>query len=321
MDNKIAVLLINLGSPEEPNKKALKKYLREFLSDKRVIDLNRFLWLPILHLIILNTRPQKSALLYQKIWDYENNQSPLIQITQKQVKALQLRNPNLHFDYAMRYGKPSIKSKIQELKNQGFSKILFIPMYPQYSEATTASVLDEVMDFFKNDRNIPQWFFVRDWHDNPLYINALADSYKKNQEKFKGAEKLLLSFHGIPKRFVALGDEYEKQVLKTAQLFREKLALTEDFCEVVFQSHFGYEEWLKPYCDERILQLAQEGVKNIAILCAGFSADCLETLEEIAIRNKKVFLDNGGENYFYIPALNDSEGQILLFENLIKQFL
>ncbi|SUO94741.1 ferrochelatase [Suttonella ornithocola] len=320
--SKSAVLLINLGSPDEPTTPALKRYLKEFLSDFRVIDLPRWKWWPILNGIILQTRPKKSAMLYQKIWTDEG--SPLLVITEKQVKAIQeyfVSNKREHIiiDYAMRYGNPSIASKLADLKLKGVNQLLIIPMYPQYSDATTASVIDEVAHSFRSMRYMPEWRFIHHWHDHDLYISALADSYQEYCEKNGHPEKLLLSFHGVPKRYLEEGDPYFCFCHKTARLFREKLNLSNDFVELVFQSRFGSEPWLQPYTDIRLEELAKKGTQSVAVMCPGFSADCLETLEEIAETNRELFLNSGGKNYDYIPALNASPKHIELLVQLIDE--
>lgn len=317
---KSAVLLINLGSPEAPTASALRVYLAEFLSDFRVVDLPRWQWLPILHAIVLRFRPKQSAKLYKSIWTEEG--SPLIVNTERQVAALQARfllsgHEHIIVDYAMRYGNPSIEEKISNLKAQGVNQILVLPMYPQYCDATTASVIDGVAVALRKMRYMPEWRFVHHWHEHPLYIRALAQSVSDYIAEKGMPEKLLISFHGVPKRTISEGDPYLYFCQRTTQLLLEQLGLNEDIPQLVFQSQFGWEEWLRPYAVEEIEALAKAGVKKIAVLCPGFSADCLETLEEMAKTNKKVFLENGGEVYDYIPALNDSPWHIDLLMQLI----
>ncbi|MBP3194519.1 MAG: ferrochelatase [Cardiobacteriaceae bacterium] len=329
------VLLVNLGTPERLTVKAVRNYLSEFLSDRRIIDLPRGLWYLILHGIILRIRPKKSLRLYQKIWREDG--SPLIYFSKKQVIALReyfdgkaentdidgknLAVKNIHIDYCCRYGAPNVREKILGFVRNGGKRILIIPMYPQYSSTTTASVLDAVCRTMFDLRSVPEWRFIRDWHCHPLYISALADSYRKYEKEHGKPEKLLLSFHGIPKRYCEEGDDYREQVLATAKLLRQKLNFSEDELAVIFQSRFGWEEWLKPYAEEELVRLVNSGVRKIAVMCPGFSADCLETLEETAIRNREVFLSAGGSEYHYIPALNDDKAHIGLLADLISSEL
>ncbi len=319
---RTAVLLINLGSPDAPTKAALKTYLREFLSDPRVVDLPRWQWLPVLYGIILQTRPKKSAKVYRKIWQEDG--SPLIKITQQQITALEAKLAEHSFghivvDYAMRYGNPSIANKLAALKAQGVEQLMVIPMYPQYADPTTASVFDGVAQALAKQRFIPELRFVRNWHDHPLYIAAIAASIERHFARYGRPQKLLFSYHGEPKRYLKEGDPYFCHCHKTTRLVADKLGLAADDYQMVFQSLFGMEEWLKPYVDETIKQLAKDGVKHIAVICPGFSTDCLETLEEIEITNRKLFAKYGGECYHYIPALNASEEHIKLLLALILQ--
>lgn len=317
-----AVLLVNLGSPEAPTSVALKRYLAEFLSDRRVIDLSRWLWWPILHGFVLRTRPQKSALLYQKIWWPEG--APLLVISEQQVAGIRacLAEQGLGdviVDYAMRYGSPSISDKLWALKAQGVDQILVLPMYPQYCDATTASVLDAVGQAFSKMRYVPEWRFVHHWHDDADYIAALAETYHQYARVNGEPQRLLLSFHGTPKRYLEEGDPYFCHCHKTTRLLREKLRLPEDKVLMVFQSRFGREQWLRPYADETLLALPKQGIKRVAVMCPGFTADCLETLEEMAQANRDLFLAAGGEQYHYIPALNAEAAHIKLLTNLIER--
>ncbi|MBR1374968.1 MAG: ferrochelatase [Cardiobacteriaceae bacterium] len=327
------VLLVNLGTPERLTVKAVRNYLSEFLSDRRIIDLPRSLWFLILHGIILRLRPKKTLRLYQKIWREDG--SPLIYFAKKQVLALRKRfdgkaqqadgkncaRNNIHIDYCCRYGAPNVQEKITGFVRAGGKRILIIPMYPQYSSTTTASVLDAVYRTMLSLRCVPEWRFIRDWHRHHLYISALADSYRKYEKEQGKPEKLLLSFHGIPKRYCEEGDDYREQVLATAELLRQELNFSEDEIAVIFQSRFGWEEWLKPYAEDELVQLANAGVRKIALMCPGFCADCLETLEETAMRNREVFLSAGGSEYHYIPALNDERAHIDLLADLINSEL
>ena len=322
---RIGILLVNLGSPAAPTTSAVRKYLAEFLWDSRVVDLPRPLWWLILHGIILRFRPSRSAKAYQKIWTDQG--SPLIAISTKQAQAVekqlqkQIRGSIL-VDVAMRYGKPGIASGLRGLRRAGAHRFLILPMYPQYSATTTASVFDAVTDELKNWRWLPDMRFINSYHDHKGYIEALANSVQRSwDERGKHPDMLLFSFHGIPKRYFDNGDPYFCHCQKTARLVAEKLQLDEQGqkWQVVFQSHFGKEEWLQPYCDETLGKLAHEGVSSVDIICPGFSADCLETLEEIAMENRQLFLENGGKEYHYIPALNDQSEHIKMLCDLIQQ--
>lgn len=318
--SKSAILLINLGSPDAPTAAALRPYLREFLSDRRVIDLPRWQWIPILYGIVLNVRPKKSAALYEKVWSDDG--APLIVITEKQVEALRKKlaergQGDILVDYAMRYGSPSVAEKINTLKARGVTQFLFVPMYPQYADATTASVMDAVHLALAEARAMPEYRFVHHWYDDPDYIEALAQSYREYVATHGEPQELLLSFHGIPKRYGEEGDPYPEHCHRTAALLAERINLPNERVRTVFQSRFGSEEWLKPYADETIEQLPAQGIKRVAVMCPGFTADCLETLEEMAETNREVFMENGGEVYDYIPALNASPAHIDLLLKLI----
>ncbi|MCD6046589.1 MAG: hemH [Gammaproteobacteria bacterium] len=308
------VLLINLGTPDAPTTKSVRKYLAEFLSDPRVVELPKLIWLPILHGIILNTRPKKSAKLYQKIWTAEG--SPLMVNTKKIAEKLNQTSSRHRLDFAMRYGSSSIASVLK--KHQGVEEIVVLPLYPQYASSATGSSLEAVMQEIKSWRHIPNIKLISNYHDHPLYIEALAKSILTHWQQHGQAQKLVLSYHGIPQRSVDLGDPYFEQCQKTTQLLTEKLGLAENQYQMVFQSRFGAAKWLQPYCSEMLTQLPKQGIKDINIICPGFSSDCLETLEEIAIQNREIFLAAGGENYRYIPCLNDSQEQIHLLLDLIK---
>ena len=315
-----AVLLVNLGSPAEPTTPALRAYLAEFLSDPRVIDLPRWQWWPILYGIILRRRPKRSAALYRKIWLAEG--APLLVITRRQRDALgeklrQCGHESILVEYAMRYGEPSIASRLAALKGRGVDQMLVIPMYPQYADSTTASVFDGVAQALARTRYLPEVRFVHHWHDDPHYIAALAASFTEHCAQHGQPERLLLSFHGVPRRYLDSGDPYFCFCHRTARLLTRALAFPAQRIQLVFQSRFGREEWLKPYADETLVSLAAQGVKHIAVMCPGFVADCLETLEEMAIANRALFLDHGGERYDYIAALNDSPAQIDLLYRLI----
>jgi ferrochelatase len=308
------VLLINLGTPDAPTSKRVKRYLADFLSDPRVVELPKLLWLPILYGIILNTRPRKSAKLYQKIWTSEG--SPLMVNTQKLAEKLAQASTKHRIDFAMRYGSPNIAHVLK--KHQDVKEIVVIPLYPQYASSATGSSLEAAMQEIQSWRHIPNVKLISDYHDHPRYINALAKLVQAHWQEHGQAQKLILSYHGIPQRSVDLGDPYFNQCQKTTQLLIEKLGLAENQYQMVFQSRFGAAKWLQPYCSETLAQLPKQGIKNIDIICPGFSSDCLETLEEIAILNRDIFLTAGGISYRYIPCLNDAQEQVNLLLDLIK---
>ncbi len=310
---KLGILLVNLGSPEKPTASALRRYLGEFLWDPRVVELSRPLWWLILHGVILRIRPRRSARAYAKVWTDQG--SPLVATSKLQTRAIEQHlhkrfRGNLLVDLAMRYGKPSIRSSLEALRRAGARRILVLPMYPQYSATTTASVFDEVANVLSSWRWLPDLRFINHYHDHDKYINALASSIREHWAKHPRGQTLMFSFHGIPQRYFDNGDPYFCHCQKTARLVAEKLELAEGEWMVVFQSRFGREPWLQPYCDKTLEALPAQGVKAIDIICPGFSADCLETLEEVDMDNREVFLKAGGEHYRYIPALNDREDHI-----------
>ncbi|WGE68805.1 ferrochelatase [Actinobacillus equuli subsp. haemolyticus] len=313
--NKIGVLLANLGTPDEPTAPAVKRYLKQFLSDPRVIDLPKFKWQLILNGIILPRRSPKVAKLYQEIWTEQG--SPLLSISRQQQQTLQnyfnQQSRNVLVELGMSYGNPSIESATDRLIKAGVSKIIILPLYPQYSSTTTASVLDAFARGLTQQRKIVPFEFIHSYHNDPLYIQALANTIQLAED-----EKLLFSFHGIPKRYQTEGDFYPEHCQQTAQLVADKLSLSDEQWLVTYQSRFGDEEWLQPYTDETLEKLPSQGVKKIAVICAGFSADCLETLEEIAEENKENFLNAGGQSYRYIPALNANTDHINALAKLIE---
>ena len=318
-EGKIGVLLTNLGTPNAPTKKALKKYLNQFLMDKRVVDINRLLWIPLLKLIILNVRPKKSAKLYKKIWT--NDGSPLMmhmnKIKNQIAKNYSKRSDNFHFEIAMRYGDPSFKEALNKFKDNYITKIFVLPLYPQAASPTTSSSLDEVFNELKDWPWVPSLRFTSGYHDHKKYISALSGSIEEHFQINGKPEKLLFSFHGMPKRYLEEGDPYYCFCHKTARLVAEDLALNKDDYDLCFQSRFGTEVWLQPYTDDILKLYAREGIKNVAVISPGFSVDCLETLEEIEIQYKELFLEIGGENFSYISCLNDSEDHISLITDLI----
>ena len=319
---KTAVLLVNLGSPDAPTRPALRRYLREFLLDRRVIDLPRWQWWPILFGIVLNTRPQKSAHAYASIWWPEG--APLLVITARQVEKLRARFAaqglgHITIDYAMRYGNPAIGERLAALAQAGVERLLVLPMYPQYADPTTASVFDGVAKALEKQRFIPEVRFIRDWYAHPRYIAALADSVRAHIAKHGEADKFLISFHGEPLRYIDEGDGYLRQCQETVRLLAEALGWDTSRYVLAFQSRFGKEEWIQPYADEELVRLARSGVGHVSVMCPGFSADCLETLEEMAVANRELFLAQGGARYDYIPALNDQDDHIALLADLLQQ--
>ncbi len=314
------VLVTNLGTPDAPTPSALRRYLGEFLADPRVVEVPRVIWWFVLHGFILRTRPKRSAAAYKKIWTESG--SPLLTISKRQAAGIQKyldehTTDKFHVKLAMRYGKPSIQSGLKKLQQANAKKIILMPLYPQYSASTTASTFDAVVDVLKTWRDIPELHLVKHYHDMPDYIDALAESINEHWQQNYRAEKLLFSFHGIPKAYFDAGDPYYCECRKTARLVAEKLNLNEEEWILTFQSRFGPKEWLKPYTDVTLKELASTGTKNVYIICPGFSADCLETLEEINIRYRDLFLQAGGEKFTYIPALNDRPSHIHALANII----
>lgn len=320
MNEKIGVLLTNLGTPDEPTPKALRRYLAEFLWDPRVVDLPRPLWWLILHGIILRFRPARSAHAYQQVWSDQG--APLLVIARDQLCLLQQKLDRIaperyQVALGMRYGNPSIASALAELQQAGVRAITVLPLYPQNSCSTTASTLDAIGAALKETRAVPHMRFIADYHDNPLYIKALAESVREHREGREAADMLLISFHGTPLRFRQEGDPYYQQCQRTAKALAAELGLDESQWQLTFQSRFGREEWLQPYTDKTLKSLPAEGVKRVEVICPGFSADCLETLEEIAVENRDIFVKAGGEAFFYIPALNSREDHIAMMAGLI----
>lgn len=316
---KFAVLLVNLGTPDAPTTGAVRRYLAEFLSDKRVVDAPRWLWWLILHGIILRIRPKKAARAYQSIWTKQG--SPLLVIAKQQQQALQQAlqeefKQTVPVALGMTYGNPSIASALAELQQQGVQQVLVLPLYPQYSSSTTASVFDAVAKALGQVTYLPELRFVRQYYDHPAYIKALAQSITKMREQQAG-EKLLLSFHGIPQRYEDKGDPYPSQCRRTAELVAAELGLTDEQWLCTFQSRFGREEWVKPYTDKTLQQWAQQGVKSVDVISPAFAADCLETLEELEIENRQYFTAAGGEHYQYIPCLNAEPAHINLLTQLV----
>jgi ferrochelatase len=322
---RIGVLLVNLGTPDATDYWSMRRYLKEFLSDPRVIEENRIKWWLVLNLVILTIRPARKGPDYDKIWNKERNESPLKTITRAQSEKLAASyasDPRLLVDWAMRYGNPSIHSRLDAMQAAGCDRILIVPLYPQYAAATTATVCDKTFEALTTMRWQPALRVAPAYFDEPVYIEALATSLQTELAKlpFK-PEVILASFHGMPEEYLRKGDPYHCQCAKTARLLRERLKLDANQLMLTFQSRFGITEWLKPYTDVTVKSLAERGVKNIAIITPGFSADCLETLEEIAMENAEIFKHAGGENFAAIPCLNDSEPGMAVIRDLVAREL
>ena len=320
---KTGVLLTNLGTPDEPTTPSLKKYLRQFLSDGRVIETPKAIWWLILNGIILNTRPAKSAKNYKSVWTEEG--SPLLLYTKKQkelIKShLEKKYSNLVFDIGMRYGNPSIKKGLNNLRNQNCDRIVVLPLYPQYCAATTGSTFDAVSEELQQWRWVPSLRFIGSYYDQPLYIKALRNSIQDFWSKNKKPSKLIFSYHGIPKKYLDKGDPYHCFCRKTTRLVAEEMKLPEGSYMTTFQSRFGPAEWLQPYTDKTIEGLAKDGVENIHVISPAFSSDCLETIEELNEENREIFMENGGKEFGYIPCLNDREDHINLLTSLLENEL
>jgi protoporphyrin/coproporphyrin ferrochelatase len=323
--SRIGVLLINLGTPEDFSYWPMRRYLKEFLSDPRVIETNRLLWWPILNGIILATRPKRSGAAYGRIWNTARNESPLKTITRAQAEALQKEfaaDGKITFAWGMRYGEPRLAKQLETLKTAGHDRILLAPLYPQYSAPTTATALDQAYEALLKTRWQPSIRTLPPYYDDALYIDALARSIRSHIDKLGWApERLLVSFHGLPVSYVERGDPYYEQCIETARLLKEALKLGNDEFVVAFQSRFGRAEWLKPYADKTVAELAQGGCRRLVAVCPGFSADCVETLEEVAIGLKETFIEHGGKEFATVPCLNDSEPSIQMLRGLIGREL
>ena len=321
---KTGVLLTNLGSPDAPTAKALRIYLREFLSDPRIVEIPRLVWMIILHGIILRVRPKRSAKLYKSIWTEHG--SPLTHITRLQRDKLttELKSAgyvNTEVVMAMRYGNPSIEAGLEELRDKGFTRIVVLPLYPQYSSPTTGSTFDAVSNVLRKWRWVPELHFINGYHKNESYIESLANSISEDLQTHGTPQKLVFSYHGMPKLFLDNGDPYHCLCLQTTRLVVEKLGLDKDLVISTFQSRFGKAEWLKPYTDATLESFPAEGIKDVAIISPAFSADCLETLEEIESENREIFEEAGGEKYRYIAALNDRDDHIKALIDVLKPML
>jgi ferrochelatase len=319
----LGVLLVNLGTPEAPTPKAVRRFLAEFLSDPRVVEIPRLVWLPILYGIVLNTRPRKSAHAYAQIWTKDG--SPLLVESTALANALraqleQTYSGRVDVELAMTYGQPSIAKTLRELRDRQIDRLLVLPLYPQYSGTVTSPVFERVMNELMTWRAIPSVQFVSDYHDDANYIAALAHSVREHW-RTQSRQHLFFSFHGIPQRNVDLGDPYFKQCQRTAQLTAERLELKSNEWSMAFQSRLGGAKWLQPYTEATLADYAQRGPKRLTVLCPGFATDCLETLEEIAIRNRATFLAAGGESFDYIPCLNARPSHVEMFTQLINRYL
>ena len=323
---RVGVLLVNLGTPDATDYWSMRRYLKEFLSDRRVIEVPRAIWWPILNLIILTTRPSRKGRDYDTIWNHELNEGPLKTITRSQAERLGERlgeaGDRLEIDWAMRYGNPSIASRLDALAARGSDRILVVPLYPQYAAATTATVADAAFDALKRMRRQPAVRIAPPWHDDPVYVSALASSLQAEMGRLDWTpEVILASFHGIPKRYFEAGDPYFCHCAKTMRLLREATGFDETRLRMTFQSRFGREEWLRPYTDETVIELARSGVKRLMVIAPGFSADCLETLEELGHENAELFRANGGEEFHLVPCLNDGALGLDVIETVTRREL
>ena len=315
---KAGVLLVNLGTPDAPTPAALRTYLKQFLGDPRVVETNRLLWWFVLNMVILNVRPKKSAHAYASIWTDEG--SPLMVYSLKQQAALQAKfADNVVVELAMTYGKPAISQALRNLRAQACNRVFVLPLYPQYSGSTTAAVTDQVFRELESWRRVPDVRLLSAYHDEPAYIEALANSVREHWDKHGKAERLMMSFHGVPLRYVKHGDPYQLHCEQTSKLLAQALELDDDEWMLTFQSIFGREEWLQPYTASQLKAWGAEGIKDVDVICPGFAADCLETLEEIAVENKGYFIEAGGKDLRYIPALNDRDDHIQALAGLIQR--
>ena len=322
---RVGVLLVNLGTPDATDYWSMRRYLKEFLSDRRVIEENRLKWWLVLNLIVLTVRPGRKGRDYEKIWNRKRNESFLKTITRSQSEKLAAdfaKNPRILVDWAMRYGNPSIASRLDAMQAAGCDRILIVPLYPQYAAATSATVCDKAFEALARMRWQPALRVAPPYYDEPVYIDALAKSVKTQLAKLRfKPDVILASFHGMPEEYLRKGDPYHCQCVKTARLLRKKLKLDDERLIMTFQSRFGPAEWLKPYTDATVKALAERGVKSISVITPGFSSDCLETLEEIAMENADIFRQAGGTNFAAIPCLNDSPGGMAVIRDVVQREL
>ncbi len=323
----VGVLLVNLGTPDATDYWSMRRYLKEFLSDRRVIETSRWLWWPLLNLVILSTRPQRKGRDYDTIWNFDADESPLKTITRAQADRLRERlgdgeSVPLHVDWAMRYGNPSIESRLAALQTQGCDRILIVPLYPQYAAATSATVCDKAFEALSKMRWQPSVRIAPPWHDDSFYIDAVVRSLQETLASLPfEPDVILASFHGVPKEYLLKGDPYHCQCVKSARLMREAMGLDEQRFRTTFQSRFGPAEWLQPYTDKTVEALAQAGVKRMLVFTPGFVADCLETIEEIGIENRDIFLEHGGEQFARADCLNASDAGLDVIEAVVRREL
>lgn len=315
--SKTAVVVVNLGTPDAPTAPAVRAYLKEFLSDTRVVEAPRWLWFFVLRLVVLPFRPRRVARLYASVW---NEDSPIREITERQARELETRL-GVTVRYAMRYGRPAMRPLLDELAGEGYDHLVILPLYPQYSGSTTGAVADVVANWMHGRRELPGLSLIRDYWEHPAWVEAMADSIRAFREQHGGADKLVFSFHGIPKEYEDKGDRYGERCRRSAHLIAERLALADDEWAITFQSRFGPKEWLQPYTDKSLEAWAGQGVRSVQLVCPGFSADCLETLEEIDAENREIFLGAGGERFQYIPALNADQGHIEALARIVEENL
>lgn len=320
----IGILLTNLGTPDAPTTAAVRRYLAEFLADRRVVEIPKLAWWPILHGLVLRLRPRRSAKLYQKIWTAKG--SPLLihsqQLAQNLQLALTLSSAKpVTVALGMRYGNPSISQAFAKFQQKNIQQLIVLPLYPQYAAATTGSTFDAVTNILKSWRFVPKFHFIQEYYTEPKYISALTAHIRTQLQHCKPNAHIVFSFHGLPKRNASLGDPYQQQCEATAQKLANKLQLPGKNWSLAFQSRFGRAEWLQPYCDQTLQRLAKRGKKNVVVVCPGFAVDCLETLEEIALQYRDVFLQAGGKHFHYIPALNASDAHVEMLMALVKKHL
>lgn len=317
-NKQFAVILVNLGTPDAATAKSIRRYLAEFLSDRRIIEAPRWLWYPILYGIILNTRPKKVAKAYAEIWT--ENGSPLLDYSLQLSQALNSQfDDHVTVTTAMRYGNPSLESVLDQLKHKNINKVLFLPLFPQYSASTTASIVDKISSIFTRWRVIPDYRIITNYCFDDAYINALVQQITNHWAQNGKADKLLFSFHGLPQQYIDAGDVYQSQCIDTATRVAKILELNKNDWVCCFQSRFGPKQWIQPYTDETLKQLPEQNIQSVDVICPGFAVDCLETIEEINIQNRDLYLQAGGKQFHYIPALNNSAEHIQLMRHLIEK--
>jgi len=322
---RVGVLLLNLGTPDATDYWSMRRYLKQFLSDRRVIEVPRLIWWPLLNLVILTKRPGPKGRDYDTIWNRERDESPIKTVTRSQAEKLAARfagDDRVVVDWGMRYANPSTESRIRALQEQGCDRILLVPLYPQYAAATTATAADEGFRALMKLRWQPYVRVAPDWHDDPAYIAAVAQSVRTHLAGLDfEPEKLIVTFHGMPKKYLEAGDPYYCQCMKSGRLLRAELGMDEERLLITFQSRFGTDEWLQPYTDKTVEALARQGIKRLVLVAPGFTADCLETLEELDVENREIFMHHGGEKFSYVPCLNDSEGGMDVIERQVRREL